>query len=130
MVQLSTADPVLLPGDRICRSETLIEGGAGVRFVVRVGEWIEAAFVVRHQGVARGFLNRCAHKLVELDWEPGQFFDADRRHLVCATHGALYDPANGMCVAGPCRGGRIPSVSLREHDGFVWLAESAEPVIK
>ena len=127
---MSTADPLLQPGDRICPSATLIERGAGVRFGVRVGERIEAAFVVRHQGVVRGFVNRCAHKLVELDWEPGQFFSADGRHLICATHGALYDPASGMCVAGPCRGGRVPPVSVREHDGFVWLAEPAAPMIK
>jgi nitrite reductase/ring-hydroxylating ferredoxin subunit len=107
----------------------LSEGGTAVRFAVRVGERIQAAFVVRHQGIVRGFYNRCAHRWVELDWEPGQFFDADRRYLVCASHGALYDPADGLCVAGPCRGGRIAALSVREHDGVVWLAEPVGPMI-
>ena len=130
MVQLIPADPVLRAGDRICLSGALTEGGAGVRFVARSGERLDAAFVVRFRGVARGFVNRCAHKLVELDWEPGQFFDTERRYLVCATHGALYDPVDGMCVAGPCRGGRILPVTVREQDGSVWLAEPTAPVVK
>lgn len=104
----------------ICPSEALINGGRGVRFDVRVAGRIVPAFVVRYGGVARGYLNRCAHVAMELDWQPGEFFDFDAEHLVCSTHGALYDPATGGCVGGACadRGG-LHALKVIECDGRV-----------
>jgi nitrite reductase/ring-hydroxylating ferredoxin subunit len=86
---------------------------------------VEPAFAIRCGREVHAYLNRCAHRLVELDWEPGQFFDAERRYLVCATHGALYEPASGTCVAGPCRGAALVAVPVRERDGAVWLADTS-----
>jgi len=40
----------------------------------------------------------------ELDWQPGEFFDIAGVYLVCSTHGAIFEPNSGLCVAGPCRG--------------------------
>lgn len=114
----------------ICASSALEEGGAGVRFTLNWRGRTEPAFVLRHGGVARAYLNRCAHKLVELDWEEGRFLDAERRLIVCASHGALYDPATGRCVAGPCRGGRLVAVAVHEQDNAVWLAEPVAPMIR
>jgi len=123
-------DRLIGPGERICNSEMLKDCGPGVRFrLVHQGR-AEPAFAVRHAGVVRGYLNRCAHKLVELDWEPGQFFDADGQFLICATHGALYEPASGACVAGPCRGAILVAVPLQEQDGAVWLAAPSGTMIK
>jgi nitrite reductase/ring-hydroxylating ferredoxin subunit len=92
-----------------------------VRFSVRLGEQPVAAFVVRFGGVARAYLNVCAHRWVELDWEQGRFFDADGRWLMCSTHGALYDPVTGGCVGGPCRGAGLTALPLREQHGEVCL---------
>ncbi len=101
--------------DRVCASGDLSERGTGVRFCVRrAGGEVLAAFAIRYQGQVHAYLNRCAHKLTELDWEAGQFFDADRRYLVCATHGALYEPDTGVCVAGPCRGARLERIAVCE----------------
>ena len=105
----------------ICPSAALVEGGAGVRFRVRWGARPAAAFVVRAGGVARAYLNTCAHRGVELDWEAGRFFDVAGQWLVCSTHGALYDPASGNCVGGPCRGARLTALPVREDDGNVCL---------
>jgi nitrite reductase/ring-hydroxylating ferredoxin subunit len=58
---------------------------------------------------------------VELDWQPGRFFDADGMVLICSTHGALYDPATGECRGGPCRGGALERVAIEEIDGEVVL---------
>ena len=115
---------VLHPGEYVCASSRLQEGGCGVRFLLEHNGHSGPAFVVRHAGRAVAYLNRCAHKLVELDWQEGEFFDSGRRHLVCATHGALYDPASGVCVGGPCRGAALKAVPVREANGAVWLAES------
>ena len=58
---------------------------------------------------------------IELDWLPGRFFDDSRRYLICATHGALYAPDSGRCVAGPCQNGRLEVLPVVERDGGVFL---------
>ncbi len=112
------ADPRLI---RICDSDALLEGGDGVRFEVTWRGCAAQAFVVRHRGRAVGYLNRCAHTGLELDWIAGRFLDAEGRWLICAAHGALYDPASGACAGGPClgRGGLVP-VAVAEIDGVVY----------
>ncbi len=128
-----TAQPqpeVLRPGDTVCASSRLQDGGSGVRFLVAHNGHIDPAFAVRHTGRAVAYLNRCAHKLVELDWQQGEFFDAECRYLICTSHGALYDPASGVCVGGPCRGAALTAVPLHEADGAVRLAGIPSAIVK
>ena len=108
----------------ICRSDELADGGRGVRFDAKVGAGGTApAFVVRYRGVPRGFLNRCGHVPVELDWEHGEFFDFSREYLICATHGALYGPESGRCVSGRCNGRGLTPVAVEEIDGVIYCIE-------
>ncbi|MGC3964380.1 MAG: Rieske 2Fe-2S domain-containing protein [Rhodocyclaceae bacterium] len=109
----------------ICLSADLVEGGDGVRFAVSTNRGEAAAFVVRHDGQPRAYLNRCAHVPVELDWMPGQFFDESGLYLVCATHGALYEPSSGRCVGGPCTGARLHGLAVEEHDGAIYLINNS-----
>ena len=127
---MTTQPATLRPGDTVCASKQLQEGGCGVRFLVEYNGHVGPAFAVRHAGRAVAYLNRCAHKLVELDWQEGEFFDAERRYLVCATHGALYDPASGACVSGPCRGATLTHIQTHEADGKVRLSEINAAVAK
>lgn len=125
MVQLnSQPSPVLTTGDRICSAEDLQESGRGVRFQVQYRDQVAPAFAVRHAGGVSAFLNRCAHRSLELDWQEGEFFDVDKRFLVCATHDARYDPISGTCVSGPCRGAGLIALPVHETDGWVWLAKT------
>lgn len=82
---------------------------------------VTPAFAVRHQGIAHAYENRCAHRSLELDWIPGQFFDPEGRFLICATHGALYDPARGSCAGGPCAGQGLVAIPVVERDGEVLI---------
>lgn len=108
----------------ICLSEQLLEGGKGLRFKVRVGDYDTSGFVVRYDGVVRGYLNRCAHVPIELDWAEGEFFESSGLYLMCSTHGAIYSPDTGHCVGGPCRGGRLRPITVREQDGQIaWQAD-------
>jgi nitrite reductase/ring-hydroxylating ferredoxin subunit len=105
----------------VCASDALVDRGDGVRFGVdRRGEQ-HPAFAIRFDGRVHAYLNRCAHVSVELDWQPGRFFDADGMVLICSTHGALYDPRSGECLGGPCRGGGLEPVAVEEIDGQVVL---------
>lgn len=105
----------------ICRSRELIERKRGVRFVVcRHGE-MTPAFVVRFDGVVHAYLNRCAHRSLELDWVEGEFFDAFGEHLLCATHGARYAPSSGACVGGPRGGAGLVKLPVFEENGEILL---------
>jgi len=107
----------------IAQSADLAERGPGMRFEVSRDGRTRPAFAVRFEGVVRAYENVCAHQAVELDWQPGEFFDHEARHLVCATHGALYEPADGRCIAGPCRGARLVALAVAERDAQVYLIE-------
>ena len=105
----------------ICRSGELIEGGRGVRFEFAQRGLPRSAFVVRFDGAPRAYLNQCAHVPVELDWQPGQFFDHDGLYLVCATHGAMYDAGTGACAGGPCSGRGLIPIAVSERDGHIFI---------
>jgi len=88
----------------ICASSDLAELGRGVRFeLTRAGKPVP----------------------VELDWQPGEFFDDSRLYLICATHGALYHPASGHCVGGRCAGRGLIPVPVVERDGQVYLLDGS-----
>jgi nitrite reductase/ring-hydroxylating ferredoxin subunit len=111
----------------ICSSAELAEGGTGVRIVLRVDErtgFEQTGFAVRFRGKACGHVNRCPHQGTELDWQPGEFFEASGLYLVCSTHGALFHPDSGVCVAGPCRGAQLEPLQLQEKEGQVFLVDS------
>ena len=111
---------------RICESAALADGGDGVRFSLTNGGIEQEAFVLRFQGQVVAYLNRCAHTGLELDWIAGRFLDAERRFLICAAHGALYEPATGGCAAGPCLGhGSLVPVPVVEIDGVVYRRAGA-----
>lgn len=108
----------------VCDAAALADGGRGVRFPLRAFGQPASGFVVRYQGQALGYLNRCAHVPIELDWNEGEFFTAGGEHLMCATHGALYAPESGRCVGGPCRGGRLHPIAVQERAGKIyWLPD-------
>jgi nitrite reductase/ring-hydroxylating ferredoxin subunit len=104
----------LLP---LCPAADLAEGGRALVWDVLLWGQPARAFVLRHGGALRGYINRCAHVPVEMDWRPGDFLDADQRFIVCAIHGASYDPADGRCVGGPCGRGRLIAVDVVEAGG-------------
>ncbi len=115
----------------ICASTALIERGKGVRFPVTAFGGDGTGFVVRYDSRVHGYLNRCAHVPIELDWAEGEFFESSGLYLMCATHGAIYLPDTGRCAGGPCRGGGLRPIDVIERDGQVFWRpdESITPVI-
>lgn len=101
---------------RVCAADELVDGGPGVRRAARYLNGDAVVFFVRYDGHVHGYLNRCAHVPMELDWVEGQFFDSSGLYLMCATHGAIYAPESGRCVGGPCRGARLRPVQVQERD--------------
>ena len=76
-------------------------------------------FVINHDGRYRAYVNRCAHVGTPLDLFPNEFTSEDGRTIVCATHGALYDPEDGACTAGPCVGDALDPLPVRQDGDHV-----------
>ncbi|WP_250465271.1 MULTISPECIES: Rieske 2Fe-2S domain-containing protein [unclassified Caballeronia] len=101
---------------RVCAADELVDGGAGRRLNAADASGEAVVFFVRYDGKPFGYLNRCAHVPMELDWVEGQFFESSGLYLMCATHGAVYEPDTGKCVGGPCRGARLRALAVEERD--------------
>lgn len=76
-------------------------------------------FTFRHQGQLHAFINRCPHLGIELNWMPGRFFDLEQTFIQCSTHGALFQPHTGHCIAGPCAGEHLTALPVREQNGRI-----------
>lgn len=103
----------------LCRADELEERGLAVGFDVLLWRQPARGFALRFDGQVVAYLNRCAHVPTEMDWQPGQFLDADKRHIICSIHGAIYEPRSGRCVGGPCERGRLMAIEVSERDGQV-----------
>ena len=75
--------------------------------------------VVRWDKKLYGYVNRCPHHGVNLDWERNQFLDPNGSRLICGKHGSLFDVASGLCVEGACVNERLEPVRLVVLDGDV-----------
>lgn len=114
----------------LCLSGQLKDSAPAVAFEVAYFGRAEAAFAVRFLGQVHAYLNRCSHVPMEMDYQPNDFFDSTGQWLICATHGALYDPPTGHCRMGPCRGGLI-KIEVTEANGTVhWhTSEKFQPAL-
>jgi nitrite reductase/ring-hydroxylating ferredoxin subunit len=79
-------------------------------------------FVLNFAGEHHAWVNRCRHVPMSLDWVENQFFTADGDYVQCATHGGLYRPETGECIAGPPCGKSLHRIPLR-IDGDTIYAE-------
>ena len=72
--------------------------------------------VVRWGRQVFGYVNKCPHDGVNLDWERNQFLDPNGLRLMCGKHGALFELGTGNCVDGPCKGRSLTPVKLTVLD--------------
>lgn len=113
--------PMTAPGEWRCAAAALAPGTTAT-FRLQVADRRADAFVVHHAGAPRAYLNRCPHAGTPLDLWPNEFLSEDGRWLICATHGAVFEPATGRCVSGPCAGRALVALPVR-RDGdelVVW----------
>jgi len=93
--------------------------GTTRKFMLPTGGEPVEAFLVNHQGALHAWVNRCRHVAITMDWVENRFLDDSGQFVVCATHGALYRPDTGECVAGPPIGRGLIRVPLRLDGGRV-----------
>jgi nitrite reductase/ring-hydroxylating ferredoxin subunit len=86
--------------------------GATKKFIIKPGGHDVEAFLVNFDGALYAYVNRCRHISLTLDWVDNRFLTEDGRHIICANHGATYEPKTGECIWGPCLGASLQPVAL------------------
>lgn len=81
-------------------------------------------FVVRRNGTVRVWRDRCPHLGSPLPWRKDTYLNRAGDRIVCAAHGAQFEPENGLCILGACLGQRLEAVPfVLTSDGEIILTE-------
>lgn len=81
-------------------------------FQLGTQEGVLEALLVRWDDQVHAYVNNCPHLRIPLNWQPDKFMDMEGQHIQCFTHGALFQPDDGLCVSGPCRGESLTPLNL------------------
>jgi nitrite reductase/ring-hydroxylating ferredoxin subunit len=109
-------------GRFLCRLADIPDGGGkGFWFGEDTARF--GVFLIRQGDTVWAYANSCPHRGTPLDWLPDCFLDRDRRHILCATHGALFHITDGFCVSGPCAGAYLRPVETMRRGARIFLAE-------
>ncbi|HZA53071.1 MAG TPA: Rieske (2Fe-2S) protein [Candidatus Udaeobacter sp.] len=106
-------------GGRVIAKADEVEPGSVKKFWLICQKYRVDGFLINDSGNFYAYVNRCRHMTTPLDFIRAQFFTEDGRHLMCYTHGALYEPTTGLCVSGPCKGESLYKLPVRVDRGDV-----------
>jgi len=99
----------------LCSSEALVEGEF-VELKTEINDQSVFLIGTRQQGQACVWINVCPHQGRPLNWAPDQFLKDPDGNLVCAAHGAVFNPQSGECISGPCLRSALAAIAT-EEDG-------------
>ncbi|MES2114145.1 MAG: Rieske (2Fe-2S) protein [Pseudomonadota bacterium] len=110
------------PDILLCRLDDLPDGEA--RGFDPLGGGQDSVLVVRQGGRLHAYRDLCPHYGdTPMAWRRHAYLNAQRSHIVCAAHGALFEIDGGACVRGPCLGQALTPVAVTVGAaGEVWLA--------
>jgi nitrite reductase/ring-hydroxylating ferredoxin subunit len=109
------------PNVPLCAESDLSDPGArGV--VLQIGEAFFHGFLVKKDGQVAGWVDRCPHAGHMLALELDRYLTRDGDLILCGWHGATFEPLSGLCVGGPCAGGRLTPWPIQVSGGMVRTA--------
>jgi len=104
----------------LCRLEEVPDGGAK-GFDLGPDYEPLGIFLLRQGREIFAYVNSCPHLGTPLEMIDDQFVNEDG-YILCATHGALFQPNEGVCISGPCMGEYLSRAKIRlEEDGRILL---------
>lgn len=84
----------------------------------------QKAFAVKKDGQLYLYLNNCPHLNINLEFQPDEFLDSEKRFIQCVNHGALFEIDSGKCIAGPCSGQSLTPVNFEIKNDKIFLTST------
>ncbi len=109
------------PGTRLCPLNEIREPGAR-GFLFGAGKERFDMFVVRQGDKVVAYVNECPHALTPLETWADKFLTLDETQIICSTHGAVFEIADGLCTSGPCTGKHLVPIPVAVQDGMIVIA--------
>lgn len=118
-LELSDLEATPAAGTLLARIDDLPDHG-GRELIFTEGQFRTSIFIQKTGDTVAVFLNFCPHAGTPLNLFDDKFTDLKGKHLLCRTHGALFDPKSGKCVRGPCKGKYLRSIAHTVKDGAIY----------
>ena len=106
-----------------------IDNNGSTGFVVDTQDGRCGLMVVRKDDRVYSYLNSCPHIGTPLEIQPNRFLDQSGQHILCATHGALFQIEDGLCIAGPCVNDKLTPVAIDVRDNGVYVNAQELPTL-
>ncbi len=120
-------DEQAYPSGRVVARLGEIPPGCTKKFIRTVNGRDTECFIVNYGGELFAYVNSCRHVPMTMDWVDNQFLNEDGRYILCATHGAAYEPDTGECIFGPPCGQFLAKVPLTIEAGQVIAGQPEAP---
>lgn len=109
-------------GTFLCALDDIATPGAK-GFTFGSGTNLFDMFVVRTTDSVVAYVNSCPHVFTPLETFTDRFLSRAKDQILCTTHGALFNVADGFCTSGPCAGKSLVPLAIEVAEGQVRLAE-------
>ena len=109
----------------VCRLEEIPDPGAR-GFSLPGAQFPDEYFLVRRGVSVHAYLNHCPHTGRFLNWKQDAFLTRDLTLIMCSGHGALFEPEDGRCIAGPCVGLGLTVLPVAIEGGEVVVYHAPE----
>jgi nitrite reductase/ring-hydroxylating ferredoxin subunit len=104
---------------KICNLDD-IEDGDSIGLTAEIAGATKMLIAVREGSQAFVYINSCPHIGAPLDLQPGKFLSHDKKHIMCSTHGALFEISSGLCTFGPCKDDHLDILPIRVENGEIF----------
>ena len=81
-------------------------------FSLDLDDSYQSIILHKTNGKLKAFNNFCPHQGRRLDYVTGKFLFDEKGYLICPAHGAEFNPVNGECTNGPCKGQSLKDIEV------------------
>jgi len=101
---------------KICGLEELEEDKA----IIKKGEdkYLPGIIIYKSNHSIYIWVNNCPHANLTLDIIEGKV-QAKNNDLLCANHGARFNPTTGECIKGPCKNSFLKSFPFKVENNYI-----------